>query len=737
VQHTTTAAANHRRGLALPNMVREYINLGCRQVLLFSFVPTLAPMSKVALVTHDVQTLAGRAGGVAAFVTHWARLLRQAGEEVTIVLTRQETHPVAIDEKWRSRYAEWGIKLVELHNTEPSPDRWSEPWTARLSELVAPHLNGFDIAYFQDWANVAFHTARVKRFARPPMPVLVTVLHGPSPWIRTGNQAYPEVPEDLHLDYIERYSAKYSDFVVSPSRYMVAWLRANGWEFRADPAVLGLPYLAQERAVFAIPKAPVARLIFFGRLEIRKGFSLFVSALRLLFDHHPSALEGIFEIVLLGESPEPATLHGVRAELAPLAIPVVHRGDLDSGQAQEFLAGCAVDSLVIVPSPADNFPYAVIEASRIPGVNLLCSQGGGIPEIFDGHAKEHFFEPHPLALAGKLRERLMPSASVPVPNLPPYDSAAANARWLSFHRHALETPARPVTHNSIPSVDVCIPYFNKAAYLPQLLTALERQTAKRFGVIVVDDGSDPAAKAVFDQLAEKYRDRGWTFVAQPNSFVDAARNRAASLSTATYLFFIDADDVPVPHAIERMLEAITLSGDDCVVAGGMLVEHEAALDPENARVLARYMPLGPDLVCGLVDPMVLGPSMILIRRGAFEQIGGYRTVRGAAHEDWELQIRLVMAGLRVDVLPEFLLYFRKTESGLSRTSSEYEAKRRLIETYEDELARVGLRGMAATLIALLKRREELEKAVKENEEARARRLHGLVGEMLRRRAKGS
>lgn len=96
-----------------------------------------------------------------------------------------------------------------------------------------------------------------------------------------------------------------------------------------------------------------------------------------------------------------------------------------------------------------------------------------------------------------------------------------------------------------------------------------------------------------------------------------------------------------------------------------------------------------------------------------------------------------MAGLRVDVLPEFLLYFRKTETGLSRTSSEYDAKRRLIETYEDHLARAGLRGLAATLIALLKRREELEIAVRENQQSRERRLHGLVGEMLRKRSTGS
>jgi GT2 family glycosyltransferase/glycosyltransferase involved in cell wall biosynthesis len=681
-------------------------------------------MSNVALVTHDVQTIAGKAGGVGAFVTHFARLLRQAGENVTIVLTRQETHPVFVDENWRNRYEQWGISLLELHNTEPSADRWSDPWTARLSELVAPHLANFDIAYFQDWANVAFRTARAKRFTSAPMPVLVTVLHGPSGWVRVGNQGYPEIPEDLHLDYIERYAAKHSDFVVSPSRYMVDWLGGNGWEFRADPVVLGLPYLCPEGA--PIPAAAcgaVTRLIFFGRLQTRKGFSLFVSALKLLFEHEPGALAGLTEIVFLGEEQEPGAVQRVRTELEPLAILVLHVGNLDSGQAQRFLADHAGDSLVVVPSPAENFPYAVIEASSIPAINLLCSRGGGVPEVFGGQAQEHLFEPHPLALMEKLRERLRsPSGSVP-----PYDAQAANARWLEFHRQAIQKrePVRTTTG----TVDVCIPYYNKSAYLPDLLTALEHQTTKEFGVIVVDDGSSPDEKAVFDQLRDRYRERGWKFVTQPNSFVDAARNRAAGMSTADYLLFIDADDVPEPRAIARMLEAIAISGDDCLVAAGLLI------DDTPGEVLARYLPLGPDLVCALVDPIVLGPSMIVIRRSAFEQIGGYRTVRGAAHEDWELQIRLLLAGFRVDVLPEFLLRFRQSETGLSRTSSEYHAKRRLLETYEAALSQVGLRGMASVVTALGKRRDALETAARESESGK--RLHVLLGELLRRKAQGS
>jgi glycosyltransferase involved in cell wall biosynthesis len=698
-------------------------------------------MSKVALVSHDVQTIDGRAGGVAAFVTHFGRLLREAGEEVTIILTRQETHPVHVDENWRRRYRDWGIGVVELHTSKPRADRWADTWTARLSEQVTPLLSGFDIAYFQDWANVAFHSARVKRYSRAAMPVLVTVLHGPSGWIRVGNRQYPEIPEDLHLDYLERYAARHSDLVISPSRYMLEWARRNGWEFQREPSVLGLPFLDPKRSSDASAPSTVTTLIFFGRLETRKGVSLFVAALRLLIRDNAEALANLTEVVLLGGEQEAGAVERVQHDLSELGVSVRHVGDLDSEAAGEFLAANAGHSLVVVPSPVENFPYAVVEASRIPGLRLLCSSGGGISEIFDGREDAQLFEPYPLGLSEKLAEMLL---SAPDQHqFGAYDAEAANARWLEFHRAALAkaTAVAPPKTAVASTVDVCIPNFNSSQYLSQLLRGLEQQTVQGFGVIAVDDGSCPADRAVFDILAERYRERGWKFVTQANSFVDAARNRAASLSEASYLLFLDADDFPAPDTIQRMLEAIELSGDDCLVAGGILFEGEESpydFDAQSisAQPLARYMPLGPDLVCGLIDPNVLGPPTILIRRSVFQAIGGYREVRGAAHEDWELQIRLAMGGYRVDVLPEYLLYFRRREGGLSHTSPDYEAKQRLIDTYADELGKIGLRGLATSLVALLKGRQALEMAVRESRDARTVRLHGLVADMLRRKSQG-
>jgi glycosyltransferase involved in cell wall biosynthesis len=276
-------------------------------------------------------------------------------------------------------------------------------------------------------------------------------------------------------------------------------------------------------------------------------------------------------------------------------------------------------------------------------------------------------------------------------------------------------------------VDVCITYYNKEGYFPRLLEALERQTAQEFGVIAVDDGStSPEARATFEAMAEQYAPRGWTFFRQPNAWVDAARNRAAERSSADYLFFIDADDLPAPNAIARLVEAATLSGCDCLSTYAC-----AFAGDDTGEVRGRYTPLGPDIVTGLVDPVIFGLSMILIRRKVFEELGGYREVRGAAHEDWELQLRLVLGGYRTDVLPEYLLFYRRVEDGLATTGDDFAAKRRLLETYEAHLAKSGFHGAATVMHALQRRCQELESVVRQNVPIDVRlRLHDRLRTLL-------
>ena len=684
-------------------------------------------MAKVALVSHDVQTVQGRAGGVGTFVAHWARLLKQNGDDVTIILTHAELETSGLDPEWAAKYRSWGISFIEVYSDARSPNRWPESWSMRLSEKLHPVLVDFDAVYFQDWANLAFHTVRVNRFALAPGPLCITVLHGPSNWVRIGNRKYPHVVDDLHLEFLERYSAEHSDGVIAPSGYILNWAKNNGWKFRTPPAVLALPFLPAATDESQLESEPRKRVIFFGRLETRKGFLLFAKAVMELWNSHPEILQTVDEIVLLGHEDEASAAETVKRQLTNTGLKIVHIGNLNSEQAGRYLREHAAGAVVVIASAYENFPYAVIEASLIPGLTMICSRGGGIPEVLAGDTAR-LFDPEPRALAAKLQHALV--AASPTPPAAPYDFAAANKAWLAYHRDNLESAGRKrnAASQTKPTVCVCIPYFNKARYFPDLLSCLESQTLPHFSLVAIDDGSHQTdAIQVFDDMARRFEKKGWIFQRQENAFVDAARNRAASLAESEYLFFIDADELIPPHALERMLEAAVISGVDCLVSASELFSGEG---PEFTTI-AHYMPIGANLVAGLIEPIIFGGPMILIRRRAFLAIGGYREERGAAHEDWELQARLTMHGFDTDVLPEYLHRYRQLPDGLAKTSDGFLAKRRIIDCYEEQFSKIGMHGMAGAMAALYRRCQELEGAVKDTVPIELRmRLHNRLSKML-------
>src|SRR5580658_8860464 len=98
-------------------------------------------MARIAFPSYDVQTLNGRGGGVGSFITHFARLLRAQGHQVTIIATTGGTAPLPVDPEWRRRYRSWGIHVSDVHN-EATANRWPDIWTVRLSEKLTPHLLG-------------------------------------------------------------------------------------------------------------------------------------------------------------------------------------------------------------------------------------------------------------------------------------------------------------------------------------------------------------------------------------------------------------------------------------------------------------------------------------------------------------------------------------------------------------------------------------------------------------------
>ncbi len=672
-------------------------------------------MSKVAIVSYDVPTIFGKAGGVGAFTARWASLLRKAGEAVTIVMTRSDYEPMRVDVSWRARYQSEGISLVELQAPPAIETRWPEVPAMRISEIAAPVLQGFDIVYFQDWGNPAFHLVRARRFGGSRGPVCVTVLHGPSEWELSSNARYPDLPADAHLAWLERYSARHSDFVVSPSRYMADHLVRLDWRFPGEVEALGLPMPEPASGAADPPSARIREIVCFARIEERKGIRNFSAALR----HLAKELSEKPAVVLLGTARDELLLNSLLREIGEAGFAVRHEGSLDSDGALRYLSQKPEEKLCVIPSPADNFPYAVVEASLIRGLNVIACRGGGVPEILPG-ASRQICDPLPRDLAGRIADILRSPLSAS--ELTRYDCTAANERWMAFHRKALASTnrrvptARPTRRSS---VDVCVTYYQKAPYLSQLIDALEQQTEQDFHVIAVNDGSpDQESNRVFEEQAQRCAARGWDFYRQANAFVDAARNSAAVRGHGDLILFVDSDDVPARNAVARMREAMELSGDDALICASYLFASEkrpcdSATGEVQVPAFATCIPLGMDLVGGLVNPCAFGGSMFIIRRAAFEKIGGFRELRGAGHEDWEFYVRLALAGFRIDALADVLQFYRQVEGSLARTLPAESSVRRLLDPYEEALSAIGLKGGALALAGLYRASREAERRVRE------------------------
>ena len=117
-----------------------------------------------------------------------------------------------------------------------------------------------------------------------------------------------------------------------------------------------------------------------------------------------------------------------------------------------------------------------------------------------------------------------------------------------------------------PLVSVLIPVYNKEAYLPACLDAVLGQTYGNLEVVLAEDRSTDGSLAVCERYAAK---DGRVRLLRNERNLGAGRTRNAALSAAKgdWISFADADDVPAPDLIEKLLAAALRTGADAAVCG--------------------------------------------------------------------------------------------------------------------------------------------------------------------------
>lgn len=220
-----------------------------------------------------------------------------------------------------------------------------------------------------------------------------------------------------------------------------------------------------------------------------------------------------------------------------------------------------------------------------------------------------------------------------------------------------------------PRVSVLLPAWNAAANLPLALDSLLAQRLGDFEVLAVDDGSTDRTPDILREYAR--RDVRIRPLHIPHGGIVAALNTGLAEARGEYVARMDADDLCAPLRLERQAALLDARPDlglaSCLVAFGG--------DRASRGGYGHYVDWINSLVSHediflhrFAESPLAHPS-VMFRRALAERLGGYR--QGPFPEDYDLWLRWLAAGVRMEKVPEFLLTWNDPPDRLSRTHASY------------------------------------------------------------------
>jgi hypothetical protein len=221
---------------------------------------------------------------------------------------------------------------------------------------------------------------------------------------------------------------------------------------------------------------------------------------------------------------------------------------------------------------------------------------------------------------------------------------------------ALRAPALdpvPDAPRDGPLVSVIVPARDEAARIGGCLAGLAAQTYRRFEVIVVDDGSIDGTAAVARGFAPRLPAlRVLSGAPLPSGWAGKpwACWQGAQQAQGELLLFLDADVAPRPGLLAALAARAVAGGAD-VLTLVPLVELGSAAErvvlPAFVNLILRIYPFAQ--VNDPRSPLAFAIGQcLMVRRTAYDALGGHRAVAGCVLEDVELARLAKGGGLRLE-----------------------------------------------------------------------------------------
>ena len=208
--------------------------------------------------------------------------------------------------------------------------------------------------------------------------------------------------------------------------------------------------------------------------------------------------------------------------------------------------------------------------------------------------------------------------------------------------------------NFAPLVSIITPTFNHQDYIGSCIESVLAQTYPSWEQIIIDDGSTDRTAEVIAQ----YKDARIRYFYQENQGalkLAGNYNRALSLAKAELIAILEGDDFWPPNKLATLVPAFL--DTEVVLAYGEVSyvnpdgsEHRTMSRSPRWGVLPRSVlfndPVGSATRYMLLSPerTLVGPSTVIVRRRALNEIGGFQYIQGLPLTDYPTFMELSLRG---------------------------------------------------------------------------------------------
>lgn len=645
---------------------------------------------RICIATEDIDGPV-RNGGIGTTYAALAEFLVKHDHEVTILyLKGQEVENETLDH-WIEHYGEKGIQFVPVPNYARADryaagnNRWIYASYNMLRYLIAHPM---DVVHVSEWRGGGYLSLLAKRQGLA-LDSTLFIVKASSPWV--WNRLYGLQPldqlDDLAKVHAERRSIELADMVIGGSLHLLRWMLSQGYRVPPDrtfvqPNVATFDHLVplqSRRALRYGTRHQIDEIVFFGRLEARKGLFIFIQAINRLLRENQSLPQRITFLGKAGSAP--TELNGenvidyIRSATATWPTTIEIRSDSQQIEALEYLLGG--DRLAVMPSIIENSSLAVYEAA-ICGIPFIASDSGGTPELIKPSDRPHVLCPaHPIFLSEKLGEAMRLGGYVAAPS---FDNAEILAQWSRFHsdlgrgllQHLLTRQTRNPTA-ALGSISVCIYHTDDDERLMMTLSSLSKQRPAAEILVAIDTDDASAVQ----RLTSAVEEAGLQARILPafDLGAGAAFNFLAASGKGDHVLFLWSGTALREEALSTFVRVAETSGSDVLTclfrvlfpvqtAGRSFLSAELLGDPAQAFFHTDITPMP-----------------LFVRREAFHALGGFTADYGVLAHDHELVAKAQLTGFTCQTVLQELCSVegwddeRLRKRAYSRSSSEFRAAR--------------------------------------------------------------